>query len=92
MVSKIGEIQYGFTVGKKRIKKTVHHYLLRHTGGKLSANNDPTGEVVEVRWFDLSQLEDVLAHATEKRIAGEGSEADSVKAGLASGASAFAHP
>ena len=69
VVSKIGEIQYGFTVGKKRIKKTVHHYLLRHTGGELSATNDPTGEVVDVRWFDLSEVGDVLAHATEKRIA-----------------------
>ena len=59
----------GLRLAKKRIKKTVHHYLLRHTGGELSANNDPTGEVVEVRWFDLRQLEDVLAHATEKRIA-----------------------
>ena len=69
VVSKLGEINYSFTVGRKRIKKTVHHYLLRQIGGELSADNDPTGEVLEVRWFDIDELDNVLGHANEKLIA-----------------------
>ena len=69
VVSKLGEINYSFTVGRKRIKKTVHHYLLQQIEGVLSADNDPTGEVLEVRWFDIDELDNVLGHANEKLIA-----------------------
>lgn len=69
VVSKLGEINYSFRVGQTRIRKTVHHYLLRELGGELSAAGDPTGEVLEVRWFPLEELNEVLAHENEKKMA-----------------------
>ncbi|MDP5026517.1 MAG: NUDIX hydrolase [Aquiluna sp.] len=69
VVSKLGEINYSFRVGHTRIRKTVHHYLLREISGNLTADGDPTGEVLEVRWFPLDELVDVLAHENEKKMA-----------------------
>jgi len=69
IVSKLGEINYSFRVGQTRIRKTVHHYLLKELSGNLSAEGDPTGEVLEVRWFLLDELVDVLAHENEKNMA-----------------------
>ncbi len=69
ILEKIGEISYSFKIGPKRIKKTVHHYLLQQIGGSLNAHSDPTGEVVDVQWFDVGTLEEVLAHENERKIA-----------------------
>jgi len=69
VITKLGEINYSFRVGQTRIRKTVHHYLLREISGSLSADGDPTGEVLEVRWFTLDELVDVLAHENEKKMA-----------------------
>lgn len=69
VLEKIGEISYTFKVGRKRIQKTVHHYLLEQTGGSLSHLGDPTGEVLEVKWFKKSELVDTLAHDNERKIA-----------------------
>jgi 8-oxo-dGTP pyrophosphatase MutT (NUDIX family) len=69
ILEKIGEISYSFKIGPKRIKKTVHHYLLQQIGGSLNAYSDPTGEVVDVQWFEIGRLEDVLAHENERKIA-----------------------
>jgi len=69
IISKLGEISYSFRVGSVRVRKTVHHYLLREVAGKLTAEGDPTGEVLEVRWFALEELVDVLAHENEKKMA-----------------------
>lgn len=69
VVEKLGEISYSFKIGAQRIKKTVHHFLLRQTGGDLSSEMDPTGEVIEAKWFKLDELEDVLAHENERRVA-----------------------
>lgn len=69
VLEKIGEISYSFKIGPKRIKKTVHHYLLQQIGGSLNAYNDPTGEVMDVQWFELDRLEEVLAHENERKIA-----------------------
>jgi 8-oxo-dGTP pyrophosphatase MutT (NUDIX family) len=69
IIQKIGEIHYSFKVGNRRISKTVHHFLMRQTGGSLSADLDPTGEVVDVAWFDLAELDQVLAHENERRVA-----------------------
>ena len=55
IIAKLGEINYSFKAEGKRIKKTVHHYLLKEVDGALSAEGDPTGEVLEVRWFDLEE-------------------------------------
>ena len=69
ILEKIGEISYSFKIGPKRIRKTVHHYLLQQIGGSLNAHSDPTGEVVDVKWFDVGTLEEVLAHENERKIA-----------------------
>jgi ADP-ribose pyrophosphatase len=69
IVQKLGEISYSFRVGSVRVRKTVHHYLLREFEGSLSAAGDPTGEVLEVRWFALEDLVDTLAHENEKKMA-----------------------
>jgi hypothetical protein len=68
-VQKIGEIHYTFKAGNRRISKTVHHFLMRQIGGTLTAGLDPTGEVIDVAWFDLAELEQVLAHENERRVA-----------------------
>ncbi|MCF8529122.1 MAG: NUDIX hydrolase [Aquiluna sp.] len=69
IIEKIGEISYTFRVGKKRIQKTVHHFLLEQTGGELSHLGDPTGEVLDVKWFELEELASVLAHENERKVA-----------------------
>ena len=69
VLNKIGEISYSFKVGRKRIQKTVHHFLLRQTGGALNHLGDPTGEVLEVKWFKRSELEETLAHENERKVA-----------------------
>lgn len=69
IIEKIGEISYSFRLGSTRIRKTVHHYLLRQTGGELDSDGDPTGEVLQVRWFPISEIESVLAHENERKVA-----------------------
>lgn len=69
VIDKLGEITYSFKIGQQRIKKTVHHFLLRQVGGKLSSDMDPTGEVIEAKWFKLSELESILAHENERKVA-----------------------
>jgi 8-oxo-dGTP pyrophosphatase MutT (NUDIX family) len=69
VIEKLGEINYSFKVGPQRIKKTVHHFLLRQVGGEISSDMDPTGEVIEAKWFKLSELDSVLAHENERKVA-----------------------
>ena len=54
-----------------RIRKTVHFFLMRHTGGDLGDRDD---EMEEIRWFPLERAmkraayrgeRDVLARAAE---------------------------
>lgn len=69
IIDSLGEIQYEFQAGNKLICKTVHHFLMRQTGGDLSVENDPDHEAVEVRWFELETLDQKLSHENERRIA-----------------------
>lgn len=69
VIEKIGEISYSFRLGSTRIQKTVHHFLLEQTGGDLNHLGDPTGEVLAVRWFSISEIESVLAHENERKVA-----------------------
>lgn len=69
IIDSLGEIQYEFQAGNKVIQKTVHHFLMRQTGGYLSVDNDPDHEAVEVRWFELDTLDQKLSHENERRIA-----------------------
>jgi len=69
LLEKLGEISYSFRVGSVRVRKTVHHYLLREFAGSMTATGDPTGEVLEVRWFALDEVVQTLAHENEKKMA-----------------------
>lgn len=69
ILQKIGEISYSFRLGTIRIKKTVHHFLMKQTGGSLSHEMDPAGEVLRVSWFPLIKLDEVLAHENERKVA-----------------------
>ncbi len=64
--SPLGKIDYWFVSEGKRIHKTVHHYLMRSTGGELS---DADYEVAEVAWVPLSELPQRLTYSDERRLA-----------------------
>jgi 8-oxo-dGTP pyrophosphatase MutT (NUDIX family) len=69
ILEKIGEISYSYRLRNMRIKKTVHHFLMKQTGGNLSSGQDPAGEVLRVSWFPISNLGEVLAHENERKVA-----------------------
>lgn len=66
VVAALGTIDYWFVADDRRIHKTVHHYLLEASGGRLS---DTDIEVDEVAWVPLGELGDRLAYAGERRLA-----------------------
>ncbi|GAA5106530.1 hypothetical protein GCM10023319_77440 [Nocardia iowensis] len=66
VVAELGSIDYWFVTDGRRVHKTVHHYLLRSTGGELS---DADVEVTQVAWVPLSELHSRLAYADERRLA-----------------------
>ncbi len=66
VLAALGSIDYWFVTEGRRVHKTVHHYLLRCTGGELS---DEDVEVSEVAWVPLSELPTRLAYADERRLA-----------------------
>lgn len=61
----LGPIDYWFVAGKRRIHKTVHHYLLTAVGGTLGTEDV---EVSEVAWVPLDQLENRLRHPSERQL------------------------
>ncbi|MBV9096664.1 MAG: NUDIX hydrolase [Frankiaceae bacterium] len=65
VVASLGTIDFWFVAEGRRIHKTVHHYLLLATDGELSADDI---EVEEVAWVPLSELEERLAYADERRL------------------------
>lgn len=69
IIDVLGEINYEFVASGKLIHKTVHHFLMRQTGGYLTVENDPQREAAEVRWFEISELTARLAHENERRMA-----------------------
>ena len=67
----LGETRYFYVWEDVRIRKTVHFFLMRHTGGNIDDRDD---EMEEIRWFPLERAlkraayrgeRDVLARATE---------------------------
>jgi 8-oxo-dGTP pyrophosphatase MutT (NUDIX family) len=65
VVASLGKIDFWFVADDRRVHKTVHHFLMRATGGELS---DADVEVAEVAWVPLDQLESRLAYADERRL------------------------
>ena len=66
VLAALGSIDYWFVTEGRRVHKTVHHYLLRFSGGELS---DEDVEVTEVAWVPLHELPARLAYADERRLA-----------------------
>jgi 8-oxo-dGTP pyrophosphatase MutT (NUDIX family) len=64
----LGIIDYYFVVGDYRIHKVVHHYVLRRTGGKFSAREDPDGEVMRILWVPIDKLQVTLSYPNERKI------------------------
>jgi hypothetical protein len=62
----MGTIDYWFLAEDRRVHKTVHHYLLRFSGGELSDNDHEVGGVA---WVPLEELPSRLAHADERWLA-----------------------
>ncbi|MGH3761923.1 NUDIX hydrolase [Actinophytocola sp.] len=65
IIRPLGTIDYWFVADRRRIHKTVHHFLMTQRGGELS---DDDVEVTEVAWVPLDELEERLAYADERRL------------------------
>lgn len=65
----LGTIDYWFSTHDKRVHKIVHHFLLEATGGRLTVENDPDHEAIDVAWFPLSAVQEQLTFPNERRIA-----------------------
>ncbi len=66
VVAPLGKIDYWFVSEGRRIHKTVHHFLLRYTGGELS---DADYEVSAVAWVPVTDLPRRLTYSDERRLA-----------------------
>jgi len=66
VLAALGSIDYWFVTEGRRVHKTVHHYLLRFSGGELC---DEDVEVTEVAWVPVTELSRRLAYADERRLA-----------------------
>lgn len=66
VLAALGSIDYWFVTEGRRVHKTVHHYLMRFSGGELS---DEDLEVTEVAWVPIEELPARLAYADERRLA-----------------------
>ncbi len=66
VLAALGSIDYWFVTDGRRVHKTVHHYLMRFSGGELC---DEDIEVTEVAWVPVDELPRRLAYADERRLA-----------------------
>jgi len=66
VLTALGSIDYWFVTEGRRVHKTVHHYLMRFSGGELC---DADVEVSEVAWVPVAELPHRLAYADERRLA-----------------------
>jgi 8-oxo-dGTP pyrophosphatase MutT (NUDIX family) len=69
IIEPLGSIDYRFQVRGGTVHKTVHHFLMRQTGGDLTVENDPDHEAVAIKWVKLDDLQGILAHENERRMA-----------------------
>lgn len=66
VLAALGSIDYWFVTDGRRVHKTVHHYLMRCSGGELC---DDDLEVAAVAWVPIRELPARLAYADERRLA-----------------------
>lgn len=69
IIESLGSIHYEFSTPSSIISKTVHHFLMKQTGGSLTIENDPDQEAVDIRWIHIDLLHAELAHENERRLA-----------------------
>ncbi len=69
VLTPLGTIDYWFSVPEKRIHKVVHHYLMEAVGGRLTVEDDPDAEAIDVAWVPFAQLDERLTFPNERRIA-----------------------
>ena len=65
VLTSLGSIDYWFVAERRRVHKTVHHFLLEAVGGELS---DEDVEVTEVAWVPIAELETRLAYTDERAL------------------------
>jgi 8-oxo-dGTP pyrophosphatase MutT (NUDIX family) len=61
----LGETRYFYVWEEVRIRKTVHFFLMRATGGDVQDRDD---EMEEVRWFPLSRGLKRAAYRGEREV------------------------
>jgi 8-oxo-dGTP pyrophosphatase MutT (NUDIX family) len=61
----LGETRYFYVWENVRIRKTVHFFLMRHTGGDIDDRDD---EMEEVRWFPLERALKRAAYRGERDV------------------------
>ena len=67
IIGVLGTIDFWFVADRRRIHKTVHHYLMRAVSGTLS---DEDVEVTEVAWVPMDELIARLAYPDERELIG----------------------
>lgn len=65
ILAPLGVIDFWFSAPRKRIHKTVHHYLMQAESGELS---DADIEVVKVAWVPLDQVSTRLRYPDERNL------------------------
>lgn len=63
--AELGQVDYWFRSNHHRVHKNVRHFLMTMRDGELSTADH---EVVDVAWFPLRQLIELLRHGDERRI------------------------
>ena len=67
----LGDTRYFYVWGDTRIRKTVHFFLMRCTGGDPADRDD---EMEEVRWFPLQRALKRAAYRGEREVLGRAAE------------------
>ena len=67
----LGDTKYMYVWDDIRIRKTVHFFLMRHTGGNVDDRDD---EMEEIRWFPMERAIKRAAYRGERDILVKASE------------------
>ena len=67
----LGDTKYIYVWDDIRIRKTVHFFLMRHTGGNVDDRDD---EMEEIRWFPLERAIKRAAYRGERDMLVKASE------------------
>jgi 8-oxo-dGTP pyrophosphatase MutT (NUDIX family) len=67
----LGDTKYMYVWDEIRIRKTVHFFLMRHTGGDVDDRDD---EMEEIRWFPMERAIKRAAYRGERDMLVKASE------------------